>query len=404
MSLSVAPPLYEPNAHPLRAPSYAVLPRSGEQRLALSGRVPARALRSGTFEKRTRRLVLALYDQREGAELPVLDRGGHASGCVGLLERAQEVQKVELKIEGEMHALPERRQDKYKVQFLAETVVLWERGASDSAVCPSEIPFRVRIPKTFADPAGERWPLPPTFEFKMKTMYGFIAAAQCTLSVCLTLAKGADNFWSRDRTLSTAFVLQARSRPPYETIDMSARLMDTLKTCPEAWALHNLTIQTTSSIAGQLYLPRPTAYCMNDPIPFHLQLSGSASALEHFHSSRPAAERGTVTVSLLRHVSLTTASWGDIVHSFTSGSGTLTLVHESAELLAWEGALTADVALGSFRVGPVAFADFVAVAVEPPRTKKTQKAAFVQALRRVAIALTTDRWQDTGEAGPAYST
>lgn len=95
--MSLAPP--QPPAYELmQTPSYAALPRIGEQRLAFSGRMPHRTMRSGTLEKRTKRLVLALYEQRTEGDVPVFDRGGWLSGCVGLLERAQEVQKVEIKV------------------------------------------------------------------------------------------------------------------------------------------------------------------------------------------------------------------------------------------------------------------------------------------------------------------
>ena len=40
------------------------------------------------------------------------------------------------------------------MRFLSENVVLWERTAHDTA-CPREIPFRIRIPKTFYDNVGE---------------------------------------------------------------------------------------------------------------------------------------------------------------------------------------------------------------------------------------------------------
>ncbi|KZV93382.1 hypothetical protein EXIGLDRAFT_768152 [Exidia glandulosa HHB12029] len=412
MSLALAqPPAYEL----AQTPSYAVLPRSGEQRLALSGRMPTRAIRSGTFEKRSKRLVLALYEQRAEGEVPVIDRGGWVSGCVGLLERAQEVQKVEVKIDGVLYGQTSRAgstmssnrsltDGKMKLMYLSESLTLWEKKSQTNTTCPTEIPFRHRLPKTFFDNQGNEWLIPPTFETNFKGMYGFMAYSRCTISVILTVPRGLDKFWSKDTSLSTPFVLQARTRPPFASIEMSSRLLETLKSAPEAWSQHNFTVQTTDTLVGQLYISKPTAYCMNDPIPFHLQLTGESAALAFFQLSQPAMERGSVQVSILRHISVAALD-GDVVHRVPGGRSNQRLVSQSPGLLSWEGELIADadtVNVGSFRVGPISMTDYVSITIDPPPSKKTQKIAFIQTSRRFQIVLTTDRWQDMGEAGPSY--
>ena len=143
---------------------------------------------------------------------------------------------------------------------------------------------------------------------------------------------------------------------------------------------------------------------MNDPIPFHLQLTGEAEALAFFQTSLPASKRGEVNVSLLPQIAVSALD-GDVEHRVTSGRSQARLVHESPSLLSWEGELIADaeaVTVGSFRVGPVNMTDYIAISLNPPPSKQTQKTAFVQSQRRIPIVLTTDRWHDMGEAGPSY--
>lgn len=143
---------------------------------------------------------------------------------------------------------------------------------------------------------------------------------------------------------------------------------------------------------------------MNDPIPFHLQLTGEPAALAFFQSSKPVTERGAVEITLLRHIAMAALD-GDVVHRIPAGRSNCRLVHEEPCLMSWEGELIADagaVAVSSFRVGPVSMNDYIVISIEPPPSKKTQKVAFIQSQRRVQIVLTTDRWQDMGEAGPSY--
>lgn len=408
--------LLQPPAYELaQTPSYAVLPRTGEQRLALSGRMPSRAIRSGTISRRSKRLVLALYEQRAEGDVPVFDRGGWATGCVGLLERAQEVQKLEIKVEGSMlgqggrvGSMPSPGNsrsinDTKKVTFMNEVITLWKKSPAEPT-CPTEIPFRFRLPKTFLDNEGNEWLLPPTFENIFKGVFGFVAYCRCTISVIATFPRTLDMLRSKDSELCVPFMLQARTRPPYASgIDVSSRLMDTLKTAPEAWSQHNFSMSTTGPIGGQLYIPKPEAYCMLDPIPFHLQLMGEPESLSFFQSSRTGTSRGEVQVTLLRHVVIHTGE-GDVVNRIPAGRANIHVIHEDKGLISWEGELIVDanIAVGGFHVGPITMNDFIAVSVEPPPLKNAARIAFIQSQRRIKIMLTTDRWQDMGEAGPYY--
>jgi len=383
------PPVPQPPAYE-STPSYAVLPRVDEQTLARSAGSRLPAFFSRTVLKRTKDVSLSLNEQPAGLEAPVFDRGGNASGVVTIAS-TEGVRSVDIRFEGHLRAECFGEGTLSKL-LLSQTLSLW-REIPDGPECPTELPFRLRLPRTFRDPeTGKVQFLPPSYHAELEGAYGFQARVTYRIYVRAAVVGAA----RRDKTLATPFTMAVRTRAPTRAHEAPESVMNVLKTAPDGWGQCDLRAHTDGpeEVLVQLFLPSPRIYAIQDSIPILVQVVGSPASLSDFAAD--ARHPASIRVQLVRRVSVTINNQ-IFTKSEVSGRGTLRRILQGADHVAWEGEVvtSANVGVSSFYVDGLSVTDWILISLVP---HKKAPLAFIEQQRLVQVSLATDRWEDMGEA------
>ncbi|KAJ6604013.1 hypothetical protein B0H10DRAFT_2314352 [Mycena sp. CBHHK59/15] len=156
---------------------------------------------------------------------------------------------------------------------------------------------------------NKAYALPPTCEIRFGQSLQFVRCTyRITLHVNSFLHRRASFLTKNDRLI---LELNCRPRPrPSRPILSNHSFLDTVKCCPEEWVQLPKVIHGSydSALICDLFAPSVGAFSVTDTIPFHLQLSGTPSAIDSvFHPSHPAsnsAARLPIRVHLLRCVTM----------------------------------------------------------------------------------------------------
>ncbi|EIN12657.1 hypothetical protein PUNSTDRAFT_130913 [Punctularia strigosozonata HHB-11173 SS5] len=436
-SYPVTPPTFQ------RTPTYTHEPRAEEQRLAYSD--PVRTLRArfdGNFVKQSPKggVSLRLTQQLDGASLPLYGHGAAVEGFVDLAQ-IENVDSVEVKIEGCLKMQELAEMGKALHTLCLDKAVLWRKGTSPS--CPASLSFSLRLPPTFSD-GKDNYPLPPSYECKMTGVPGFYASTTYSVTASVVRSKASLFALGSTAIVSTPFVYLPRTRPAAPLPE--PLLMDhTLRGFPDwhpDWAVFKTQLECNVPdreryIQCKLHVPNTRIFAITESIPFHLSFASRADTMATFqpfapHISGasasyggpaelpPAKSREKVRVQLLRRSYCDVRNEGangagrDMWRTDTIGEAIFDIAGEGPEWRAYDGhiVISDSVKVAGFKAGGLHVRDYMVLAMtplDPPRTAKTilreeQKAPFQPLWDAFEVRLTTDPWGkgDEVEARPDY--
>ncbi|KAF5360486.1 hypothetical protein D9756_005008 [Leucocoprinus leucothites] len=279
----------------LRSPSYTDAASLESERTIsrLRGRL------AGSFTKQSKHghARLKLTAQQEGVRMPVYGIGGLVEGVVELDDvKAEGVDSIQVKIEGRLKLQELGEAGDSTAQLVLDTKMLWEKGP-DSQECPKTIDFELTLPTTFTTNDGATYPLPPTFEVKLKGIPGFTARIEYSVSALINRPSTVPPMVPRVKSktlgihigttiVNTPFLYYPRSRP-------SVPLPRTLNWTPtqgfrltDEWSTNEAISKTKQShlqdVIIKLHVPKSKIFCFTQRIPFYLSIESSAVSLAAF--------------------------------------------------------------------------------------------------------------------------
>ncbi|KAK7019883.1 hypothetical protein R3P38DRAFT_1226573 [Favolaschia claudopus] len=384
MSGSDHPPLYSslpPGS--ISCPTYSPRPGMDERTLQHS-RPHVHPLGTGMCVKCVGGTTLVLLDQEENAEHPRIEEGSSIRGVV-ILENTENVLSVVLKVDGLLETLPFPA-SYMTVPLVSITNELYRHDSQPTA-CPSSLSFSHPFPSQFHY-QQEIHSLPPTFHVAFNSLHFIKCAYQITVTVVSALHRRA-SFLTKSNQVCFEFTYRPRSRPSQPLL-LNPSLVETVKSCPEEWVQCSQIVSISSlPVWCDLFLPSILVFCVEDPIPFHLQLSVPDGRQQLF---RPNAHP-LVKVHLLRKLEMNVGdrqAHRDIV----LGEATLQRVplgrdEDTQVVLGWEGEARCrdpDSVVGTFSCGnALSLTDLIVVEIFLPH--ETRRPSLT-----VPIKLTTHRW------------
>ncbi|TDL22185.1 hypothetical protein BD410DRAFT_788900 [Rickenella mellea] len=416
-------------------PSYHYELQDAEQRLAHRERNAVRPRPSGNFVKNSRsgEIILRLAGQKDDATLPEYGRGATVDGTVELT-KPDNIQKVEVKIEGEL-VIKEIAEGGTSTSGLCLDVkTLWNKSTANGSPCPTSSAFSLTLPVTFFDGKAD-YPLPPTFEAQLSGVPGFHAKINYRVSAVVHRSK-VSLFGIANSTVSTPFIYHPRTRP---ALPLPSPLLSSAVN-PGAihnddWALYESRIKCKlprgEDVWSKLYLPALRVFSMQERIPFHLYFTSTAMSLAAFlpftpstsrNSSPPNSASGraamhTTRIQLFRQNAVDVRSITkrtnrhllpgnktDIWKTVQIGEGTFAHDGDGPDWMAWSGEIVVDrsVRVGGFKASGLTVKDYIVLSMVPP---DPLKGPFTELRQVVPIRLTTDSFSAdmTGERFGEYS-
>ncbi|KAF7303631.1 hypothetical protein MIND_00592400 [Mycena indigotica] len=410
MTTIVLPP-YTP---PPPVPSYSPKPADDESIVAHTPRI--RELPTGSYIQRCGNDAVVLADQDPAAEIPSYGRQGLINGFVSVEER-ETVSEIVLKVKGKMDFMISEG-GSMSTKLFNDSFTLWSSQKASTSVSPSAVPFSVPIRGKFEDENLVAHPLPPSYEIPWTTVPGLYFKSSYSISVTITRSRSRKlQFLNKSRTITIPFEYVPRLRP-WRPIQPFSDLRADVKAMPEefrqlSWEVSPRPKSTALPLDLHLFLPAVEIFGLDDTIPFHVQLSGSVSALQHFvspHSTHSAATKTQrkegLSVSLVRQVAIE-INGRRASRAFTLASAALVLQppsYDSLPSLDFSGSLRPhqSTQTGMFDIGAVRVHDFVVVELWPIDLDTLHG---YQTLRYShAVKLVTDSWVDAGSsAGSAMA-
>ncbi|KAJ7719926.1 hypothetical protein B0H16DRAFT_1605511 [Mycena metata] len=352
-----SPPAYSPRSSP---PTYSSTSRPTERTLYQSrGRSPSPA---GICVRRNGDVTLTIFDQEENIEQPLVPNAPLA-GAV-LLQNPERIKSVVLTMAGHLEILP--LPGSYSsVPLFSVTHKLHETNQDGVPPCPNSFAFSQSFPSVFRH-NGRLSNLPPTCHITFGALY-FI---KCVYRITVVVTSTRAYFLTRSDQVSFDLTYRPRTRPAQPLLS-NPSLYSTIKTCPEEWmqASHMVKLSGQYDAPGpslicDLFAPSGGAFCVLEPIPFHLQLSTSRGVQDTFSGVLPL-----VKVHILRQIAMNVGG-RMVTQSLVLGHGTirLTPADRRRHTLNWEGeACCRDPAsvVGTFECGTLAVVT-VSFRMRPP--------------------------------------
>ncbi|KAJ7175281.1 hypothetical protein C8R46DRAFT_61840 [Mycena filopes] len=377
-SKSTSPPTYSPRNSP---PAYSSTSRPTERTLERSrGRSQSP---SGVCIRRSGDVTLTIFGQENNIAQPLVRPGAPLSGSV-LLHDAENVKSVVLTIEGHLEILPTAGSYS-SIPLFSITNRMHTAGAP---ACPNSFVFSQSFPSAFRHD-GRVCTLPPTCHITFSSVYFIKCVYRITVLVTSARHRRA-SFLTRSDHVSLELTYRPRTRPARPLL-LNPSLHATIKACPEEWAQGSHMVQLSSSggppLFCDLFAPAIGAFCVLEPIPFHLQLSAAHGSLQNLFKSLP-----TVKVGLLRRVAMD-AGGRMATQSVILGEGTIRLLPANGSTLNWEGEVHCRdpaAVVGTFECGTlVMVTDMLMVGISPPPHEVLGWPTFQFGYE---IKLTTHKW------------
>ncbi|KAJ7046055.1 hypothetical protein C8F04DRAFT_339001 [Mycena alexandri] len=406
MSLSVAEinsvlPPYAPSAV---VPSYSPEPGDDERLLEQAPRMKPRIF-SGNHTKKSGRDTVVLTAQDEHANVPTYGRTALIGGSVSLEDR-ESVSKVALEIKGTIEFTVAG--STVTQTILAEHCIIWAMEHSAGAACPGTIPFATLLPAQF-EHNKTMYPLPPSYFVSYASSGGVYIKVVYSLAVTVSRARGRKlAFLSAKNTIFIPFTYSPRTRPGRPIAPLANDFLADLKIMPEEF--HELTLAVRprpkvllQPVDVQLFTPSADVFPLDEPIPIHIQLTGTTDSLREFLPGADGAlPRSRVEVRLLRQMTMLVNGHKEPCQ-VAVGSASLMPMPPTVGAqedwdgvtasLDWAGVLRCDAGLsvGSFDAGLLRVQDFIVLDILEPAGPKSQ---FARARQPRPIRLVTDPWPD----------
>ncbi|KAH7877993.1 hypothetical protein F5879DRAFT_997125 [Lentinula edodes] len=283
-------PDYSASAPP---PGYSAQVTDGEELLAAT-HTPLSSRRTGSYSRSWDhgigiRVVLHELNEDVGSQMPVYHQRGLICGTI-YQENPRNTLQVFLKIEGKLKlSVFGNNPHTSTIKVVDECYELWSKSRSQAgtSTIPNEIAFSSVLPTTFRD--GDRdVSVPPSHEISLPGLPGLYS--QCTYAVKILLVTRSP-LWNKTKTFTIPFKYRPRSRPPvplltHDGIRPGCPIFHaTIKRAPEVWfeTLSILRCKPASGLAPvevQLFMPSGRTFGLADEIPFHIQLTGTASSIQ----------------------------------------------------------------------------------------------------------------------------
>ncbi|KZV82905.1 hypothetical protein EXIGLDRAFT_843344 [Exidia glandulosa HHB12029] len=283
---TLCPPSYSPSS---ASPSYSAVLRPEEVCLTRTARAHHhRATRVLVLDHESKSCPFsaAFLHQHDECEVPTYGRGDAVDGYIAL-HNTTGVVSVAVKLIGQTQ-LSTGSGGKHTFPFLQYNFELWHQETAESAA-PDHLDFVLPLPTHIDDNGVERL-LPSSSRTMFSGPYAIVEYAfKITVST-----RGLGGVFKKSHSLSTPITYVHRSHPPQASLGRDESFLSTLKVAPEEWMLLETTVPQASStsispLSCTVALPASRIFTMPQPIPFHIQLTGSPDVLRQFLPSSGAA-------------------------------------------------------------------------------------------------------------------
>ncbi|KAJ6566072.1 hypothetical protein B0H19DRAFT_1373824 [Mycena capillaripes] len=266
-----------------RLPPYSANLPHGEQSLDRTPGVWQRP--SGNYWRKCGRETLILHGQAEDADVPVYGRGARITGAV-IIEQSATVADMTLQLRGKMEVTVVDR-GCMTTRTLRATYSLWPRDGQGS-ICPNTLPFSVLLPLSFRDDNYAVNSLPPSYEISLP---GFFVKSTYSVSIMVTRNDHKFQCLSLDKTMTVPFHYNpAAGSPTPRLVRASRAFLSDVKAIPEEWRQTLIQLSPLPHVVPveplqfSVFLPSAKTVELRDAVPFHIQLTGPAALLQHFHT------------------------------------------------------------------------------------------------------------------------
>ncbi|KAL1746442.1 hypothetical protein HDZ31DRAFT_34228 [Schizophyllum fasciatum] len=414
---TTAPPPYSPAA---AAPAYTPAARPEERvicaRLRASNRLP-----TGHYVRQYGRVSLVVYDQEEGASMPVFGRRAAIRGAISLRSSLRgKADEVILKVEGRLE-LAYAGGGSVLMRTVDESHTIWT--STCGCVCPGELPFTASLPSDYVGADGRTHPLPPSFRSIQHGVPAVFVRSYYRVRVFVGKKRhGPFGLMAGTERLMMPFEYRPRTRPSAPFFPLEC-FFSTIKHLPEEWTQIAMEVNPTensglTALQCYLFVPAVRVFGLCDKIPLHVLLAGSVESLRIFVPSAedetvasPPKGKGTckyssntLYLSLVREVMIEVRGTR-VMRSEPIGDGHLWPVPPSARSCEcstrsgdaeWEGELSCrkDIMVGSFAACGLWVQDYICLEFRPLRPSLMKPCRH-----RVPVKFTTDTFAET--EGPA---
>ncbi|KAF5382443.1 hypothetical protein D9615_002714 [Tricholomella constricta] len=410
MSTTNLPAYMAPSPSLTRIPSYSAEPHEYEQRIALADRLRPRP--TGNFIKKSKNgdTRLRLTAQEDNAALPTYGSQGCVEGIVEL-SKVDNVTTVEVKIEGRLRLREIAEGGTTSAKLCLDTVVLWRRDPVHTT-CPTSLRFSLTLPTTFTY-EDKTYPLPPTFDVKLKGLPGFTATIDYSVSATIVkqqfpaasrLPIVKTNILNGSTTVVTPFIYHPRTRP---AVPLPPPLVPSRRGFIESpdWSCYHSELRakgkTGQSITTKLHIPASRIFCISQPIPFHVTFESSVHSLTAFLPYSPTV--GFIKAKQATRVQLLRQSTVDVRNSIISGTKTdmwrVDCIGEGSFRHAGDGPtwtsftgeikISDSVKVSGFKASGLSVKDCILFSMTPP---DPQRSPFHELRQVIPVRLTTDAW------------
>ncbi|KAJ7719924.1 hypothetical protein B0H16DRAFT_1336362 [Mycena metata] len=273
-----SPPAYSPRSSP---PTYSSTSRPTERTLHQSrGRSHSPA---GVCIRRSGDVTLTIFGQEENIEQPLVRPNKPLTGSV-VLQKPEKIRSVVLTIDGHLEILP--LAGSYSSIPLFSVTHKLHETQDGVPPCPNSFAFSQSFPSVFRH-NSQLCNLPPTCHITFGSLYFIKCVYRITVVVTSARHRRA-SFLTRNDHVSFDLTYRPRTRPAQPLLS-NPSLYGTIKTCPEEWAQASHMVKipgqhNAPSLICDLFAPSVGAFCVLEPIPFHLQLSTSRESLQNILS------------------------------------------------------------------------------------------------------------------------
>ncbi|KAJ3836117.1 hypothetical protein F5878DRAFT_566145 [Lentinula raphanica] len=278
-------------------PDYSAQVIEGEEVLAAT-HTPFSSSRNGTYSRSWNRgtdirVVLRELVEDSTEEIPTYRQRGLICGTI-YQGSVKNILQVSLKIEGKLKfSVFGNTSQTATIKVVDESYELWSKSnpQTGASANPEEIDFSYVLPTTFRD--GDRdIPMPPSHEISLSGLPGLETQCSYALKI-LVVSRGP--LWNKKHSFIIPFRYRPRSTPSVplvtnEGIRPGCPIFHaTIKSAPEVW-FETLSILQTKPASGlqpvevQIFLPAARTFGLADTIPFHTQLTGTATSIQKLYT------------------------------------------------------------------------------------------------------------------------
>ncbi|KAF7321632.1 UTP-glucose-1-phosphate uridylyltransferase [Mycena kentingensis (nom. inval.)] len=417
-------PAYSP------VPSYASLPREGDSTVEYTPRAGRQEPATGTITKRWRSLVVIFKNQSQDTvnareEIPTYGRNSAVVGELSV-DNAESVRLITVRVEGILH-LSSTDTGSYNQTVVNEQRTVWDT-AKTARLCPSLVGFAVAIPMSYKED-DKSYRTPPSYE--AICLGSPLIVVKCSYRVIFKVTRANTRRLSlrkiSTKTHTTPIIFRPRNRPARPIIE-NTTFLASLKIAPAEWIQTVVTIPTrqheiahaVQPITCHFLIPSVQTFCLNDTIPFHIQLCGSPTSLALFYgtitpeSLQPGKKprrrhySAIVRVFLARQIYLSNVNGRESWRTMTIGEGKIRPVVPPADhfdaddaseiAVNWEGQVSCknDVDCASFNCGHLVVKDFIVLALTPANNRAS---ALLPAQHAQPLRFVTDGNRDDCACG-----